>query len=127
MENEKRFMKTPRWLVAGAVGASLALPFPLAIHPSEPAQAYGTGLLVVASWYLAAAWISYLKRDGLKFLDPKFFQATRAIAEEAEAAARADPGERKRIRARSVAFTKDSGLAGVALFAASLVFQYLLS
>lgn len=107
-----------RWAVAAAAGAVLALPLP---------GGYGSGLMVVAAWFLAVAWFSYLKRDGLRFLDPKLNPATRRAAEESEEAG-ADGSTvleaRARSRARSRAFTKDAALAGALLFIVALAFQY---
>ncbi len=73
--------RLPRAITATFAGMATALFFLLRREDRTVVFAYGEGLLIVSLVYFLAAWVAYLKRDGIGFLNSKFFSKVLRSAE----------------------------------------------
>lgn len=96
-----------------------------------PVLAYGNALMVCAAFYLLVAWVWHLRLDGVAFLNPGRKKAIKepdpVSADPASADPASVPDAEKAAEARKREASLDASLAiaGAALLALALAFQYL--
>lgn len=103
-----------RVLALTGVGLGLSLLGLARDNGPGPMLAYGNALLVCAGLYLLVAWAWHLRLDGVSFLNPGRKHPA------------ADPAKSAAARKREGGLARSLALAGFALLALSLAFQYLI-
>jgi len=108
-----------RVLALSGAGLALSLVGLARDTGTASAIAYGNALMVCAAFYLLVAWVWHLRLDGVSFLNP----GKKHPADDPND----DSDTSEPARKRKSGLAKSVALAGLALLAVALAFQYILS